>query len=284
MSKERMIKTRDFDRMFYFESYGVRIGLASDDADLLDDASATVAKAFGSKAKIFEDSDSGAISRIFGIVYSDGLFRLYKDGLEVSAGPSKRNFFKYLNSALRLEVAEFAEDRVFIHSGVVGWKGQAILIPGTSFSGKSTLAAELVKNGAEYYSDEYAVLEPDGRVGPFPRHISMRYFGGTREKDVSIDEIGGKQGVEPIPVGMVLLTSFSAGSRWNPEILTSGAGIMDLIQNTLTMRKNPAFSLRVLDLVAQRAIIVRSPRGDAKKFAKFLLEFFDNNYKLAKMT
>ena len=274
---------RDFGRGFCFDSHGVRVGLAADDHDLLENARETVSKAFGTSVTIFEEKVSDPVS-VFGIANEDGHFRLYKDGLEISAGPSKRNFFKYLNSILRLEVAEFAQDRVFVHAGVVGWKGRAIIIPGTSFSGKSTLTAELVRNGAEYYSDEYAVLEPDGRVSPFPRHLSMRYFGGTREKDVSIEEIGGKQGIVPIPAGMVLFTAFSKGAKWDPEILTPGNGIMELIPNTLTMRRNPPFSLKVLDLVTQHAIMVRSPRGDAKKFAKFLLEFFDNNYKLAKMT
>jgi hypothetical protein len=34
-------------------------------------------------------------------------------------------------------------------------------------SGKTTLVKELVKAGATYYSDEYAVLGGDGRVSAF---------------------------------------------------------------------------------------------------------------------
>ena len=41
---------------------------------------------------------------------------------------------------------------------IVTWgRGRAIVIPGRTFSGKSTLVAELVRAGATYYSDEYAV-------------------------------------------------------------------------------------------------------------------------------
>lgn len=283
MSKARIIEPRNFGRSFCFESYGVRIMLSSDEIELLEEARQTVEIAFGPLARIFE-SDEIPIDRIFGIANETRLFRLFKDGVEISAGASKRNFFKYLNSALRLEVAEFANDRVFIHSGVVGWKGHAIILPGTSFSGKSTLTSELVRAGAEYYSDEYAVLGPNGLVNPFPRHLSIRYFGGSREKNVSVEDLGGITGTEPIPVGMVLFTNFSKGSEWAPQILSAGSGILDLIPNTLSFRKDPSFSLQVLDLVVRRAIIVKSPRGDAKKFAKFLLDFFDNHYKLAKMT
>jgi len=40
-------------------------------------------------------------------------------------------------SHLQLTIAEYAPRRVFVHAGVVEWKGQAIVIPGMSFSGKS---------------------------------------------------------------------------------------------------------------------------------------------------
>ena len=57
-----------------------------------------------------------------------------------------------IESDLQLYVAENARRRVFIHAGVVAWKGKAILIPGRSFTGKTTLVAELVKAGASYYA------------------------------------------------------------------------------------------------------------------------------------
>ena len=283
MSEERISERRYFDSGFCFVSFGVRIGIQSSSPVMLDKARDLIGKAFGDRAKIFEDTGT-QVQRVFGIEDAGGKFHLFKDGVETTSGSSERNFFKYLNSMLRLEVAEHVEGRVFLHAGVVGWKGQAIVFPGTSFAGKSTLTAELVKNGADYYSDEYAVLAADGRVTPFPRHVSLRYFGGKREKDVPVSEFGGKIGTEALPVGMLLLTSFSRDGEWQPERLSPGEAIMEIIPHTLSMRKNPAFCLKVLDLVARRAIIVRSPRGDARKFAKFLLEFFDNNSILANIT
>lgn len=283
MSNERMISPREFDLGFSFVSYGVTVRIGSDDPVLLDKSRDLVNRAFGDRAEIFE-AQAGNNRPTFGIAQDNGRFRLYKDGLEISSGISETNFFKYLNSTLRLEVAEFAEGRVFLHAGVVGWHGQAIVFPATSFAGKSTLTAELVRNGAEYYSDEYAVLDENGHVGPFPRHLSMRYFGATREREVPPEELGGRTGRNSIPVGMILLTSYEKGGKWRPEVLTAGSGIMELIPNTLTMHRDPAFALKVLDLVTRRAIIVKSPRGDVKKFAKFLLAFFDKHTNLAKMT
>ena len=66
-----------------------------------------------------------------------------------------------------MHLAERARNRIFIHAGVVGWQGRAIVIPGRSFSGKSTLVAALLQAGATYYSDEFAVLDGRGYVHPF---------------------------------------------------------------------------------------------------------------------
>ena len=57
-----------------------------------------------------------------------------------------------------------------------GWKGQAVMVPAHSHTGKTTLVAELIQNGAEYYSDEYASLDRSGFVHPFPRDLSIRGF------------------------------------------------------------------------------------------------------------
>ncbi len=283
MSKERIATDRDFDRSFTFVSYDVKVRIESNCPSLLNKARILVGTAFGDKATIIENARP-VTDHVFGIVENQGVFELFKNGSFVSSGASERNFFKYLNSVLRLEVGEFVEEKVFMHAGVVGLNGKALVFPAISFSGKSTLTAELVKQGAEYYSDEYAVFEPNGNVGNFPRPISLRDPGTTRETDVTVEELGGRVGKDFVPVGMVLFTSFSRGARWDPEVLSPGAAIMEMIPHTLTIRRNPAFSLKVLDLVAQRAIILKSPRGDVKKFAKFLLAFFDNHTKLAKMT
>lgn len=279
---EKVPQAEDLDLGFSFASHGVRIKISTPDRVLSDRARKTVDKAFGGTAEIFE-LPSERTHRTFGIRRRGPEIVLEKDGEELTYGTSERLFFKFLNSVLRIEVGEFAVGKVFLHAGVVGWKGEAIVLPGKSFAGKSTLTAELVRNGAEYYSDEYAVFGPDGYVSPFPRHLTLRYFGATRQKLLSAEDLGGRVGKEKIPVGMILMTNYSRGAEWRPEVLTAGSGVMEMIPNTLTVRNDPAFSLKVLDLVARRAIIMRSPRGDVRKFAKFLLAFFENCSKSARM-
>jgi hypothetical protein len=50
---------------------------------------------------------------------------------------------------------------------------------------------------------------------------------------------------------------------------------MEMLSHTIPIRYNPKFSLKVLNKTANRAIIVKTKRGDARDFAKKLLNFFE---------
>jgi hypothetical protein len=98
--------------------------------------------------------------------------------------------FEHFERRVRLTVAEFAIGKVFLHAGVVAWNNRALIIPAKSFQGKTTLVAELVKKGAVYYSDEYAVLDEDGLVHPFPKKLSMRgIIDDYQQIDVPVEKI-----------------------------------------------------------------------------------------------
>ena len=96
---------------------------------------------------------------------------LYSDSGRLSRTLELEDLLQAWEADARLYVAEHAPRRVFVHAGVVAWKGRAILLPGPSYVGKSTLVMELVRAGAVYYSDEYAVLDARGRVHPFAQPV-----------------------------------------------------------------------------------------------------------------
>ena len=280
-SEESLKYSRAFDREIVIESYGVRVKLQATSHELLKDAEQTARKALLDRLEIIETNDA---EHSFGFASDEGgAICLFQNGKEMSSDTDRRRFFKFFNSMLRIVVAERARDCVFIHAGVVARGGKAIVIPANSFQGKTTLVAELIKNGAEYYSDEYAVLDEEGRVHPFPRDLSVRDK-EFREKDIPVAELGGKTGVEPVPVGAVLLTEYAANGVWNPQKLTVGQGIMEIIPHTIPRNFNTEFSLKVLNTAVSDAIKLKSPRGDAGEFAINFLSFFDNFINLAKIT
>ncbi|HUR98727.1 MAG TPA: hypothetical protein VMZ26_11735 [Pyrinomonadaceae bacterium] len=281
MSEKSLEHTRSFDNEIVFESYGVRVRIQTTSPELLEDAERTARKALLDRLEILESKEAEHTFRIS--ADENETMYLFLNGEQVSYDKFHARFFKFFNGILRIVVAEHARDTVFIHAGVVGWRGKAIVIPANSFEGKTTLVAELVRNGAEYYSDEYAVLDRHGMVHPFPRDLSVR-DDEFRETDVPVEALGGKTGTTALPIGAVLLTRYEENAGWNPERLTVGQGIMEIIPHTIPRIFNTKFSLKVLNTAVSDAIILKSPRGDAGQLAIKLLSFFDNFIYLAKIT
>ncbi len=165
-----------------------------------------------------------------------------------------------------------AQDCLFVHAGAVGWQGQAILIPGRSMTGKTTLVKALVEAGATYYSDEFAVLDKEGRVHPYPVPLSMRDAQGRPVGKIPVAELNGQVGEEPLPVGLVVVTHYQRRARWRPQELSPAQGLLRLLDNTVAARREPQYTMPILKLAALNAKIVESKRGDAKRIAPALLE------------
>jgi hypothetical protein len=180
-----------------------------------------------------------------------------------------------LEADLRLNVATAATRRVFVHAGVVAHKGRAIVLPGRSGAGKSTLVAALVRAGAVYYSDEFAVLDARGRVHPFAKPLSLRDAEGGGARSVTAEELGGASGTRSLPVGLVVLSSYRPQGRWRPTRLTPGGALLGLVPHTVPVRRRPEASLRALTAMLERAVVLKSPRGEADGLASLLLERLD---------
>jgi hypothetical protein len=202
---------------------------------------------------------------------------LYIGRRKIEYGNEKEIVLKYFDWQIRLAIAEHAVGRVFLHAGVVGWRGKAIIMPAKSFCGKTTLVKVLTNMGAQYYSDEYAVLDELGYVHPFPKMLSIRgHKDEYQQTDFPVEALGGVKGNDPLPVGLILITEFDPEAEWEPQILSEGLGVMEMLSHTIPIRYNPKFSLKVLNKTVNHAIIVKTKRGEAKDFAVKLLSFFEN--------
>lgn len=118
-------------------------------------------------------------------------FRCVVDGRLCLEHPDREPVLAQLAHELMLHVAERAPELVFLHAGVVGIGGRALVLPGPSFAGKTTLVAALVRAGAVYLSDEYAVLDSLGRVHPYARQLQMRLPGQAQQRGIDPAELGG---------------------------------------------------------------------------------------------
>lgn len=107
-----------------------------------------------------------------------------------------------------------ANQYVMIHAAVLERGGRALILPGVTGAGKSTLCAGLAHRGWRLFSDEFALIRPgDGALDPWPRPISL--------KNVSIDVI----------------------RRWAPEAYMS-ASVPNTNKGTVAHVRPPTDSVR----------------------------------------
>lgn len=216
-------------------------------------------------------SDDVINSHRLGIVdEDDGTYSVYNSGTRVSEGGGLELALIVLEGQVRSYISLHAPDRVFIHAGAVGHEGRAIVIPGNSFSGKTTLVAALVRAGASYYSDEFAVVDPEGLVHPFHKTLSLRPEGVQIEH--TVEEIGGSPGHEPLPIGLVICTYYRAGVDWQPERLRGGAAMLEVLSNTVTMTTRPEETIPTVKRALTGAVVLKGERGEADELARWLLE------------
>lgn len=256
-----------------FVSYGVRIGVRVSDPALLSQLQPALPPDRRS-------ASSAVVERLYSVVAGGsgprpGVRRfnlVYGDTDLVARTRELDEALERLDSNLRFYIAEHARRRIFVHAGVVGWRGQAIVIPGRASTGKSTLVAALVRAGATHYCDEYAVFDGRGRVHPYPRPLSLHDDGEGLPRKYSPESLGGVCGVEPLPVGMVLISPYRPGATWRPRALSPGQGTLALLAHTMPARLRPRAALSTLRHVAAAARILRGVRGEAGEVARSILE------------
>ena len=168
-------------------------------------------------------------------------------------------------------VAERAPDHLFVHAGVVGWEGRAIIMPGSSLAGKTTLVQAWLEAGATYYSDEFAVLDRDGRVHPFARPLAIRDSSTALTRRVPVAELGAKSGTTPLPVGLVLVSSYRLGAHWRPRRLTAARTLLALMRHTVAARGAPAHSMPILKQAVSGTTAFAGVRGEARPLVSAVL-------------
>ncbi|MDH3494492.1 MAG: hypothetical protein OEM82_13130 [Acidobacteriota bacterium] len=253
----------------------MRVGIKSEHVSFLKSFASRLIEIFPTDLKNIENSE---IQHFFTVFRSGEKVGFIKNDEEPSEPASESNVFKFLLSLIRLTVAEHAAAKVFVHAGVVVWKGKALVFPGNSFSGKTSLVRELISHGAEYYSDEYAIFDKDGLVHPFPKTLSIRgIIDDFEQVEHSAEELGARIGTMPRPVGLVHFTEFEKNAVWNPKPLSIGEGVLKIISFTIPIRVSPAFSLNVLNRSMNGALISESKRGDARQVSKEIIGFLDKN-------
>lgn len=200
----------------------------------------------------------------------DVSFLLLADGRPLVRSSEPYDIAEAFEENLKWLVAEHSPRRVFLRAGVVGWRDRAIIIPGGSRSGKSTLVRALVACGATYYSDEYAVLDGN-TVHPY-RSNMPEWVGEGAAISCLLDEVRGVQPAKPLPVGIVLFAPYQPGAVFKPKLISRGKSLLELFKHAVAAQRSPEQVLRALDTVTRRCNALEGVRGDAHGVATYLLD------------
>lgn len=215
--------------------------------------------------------ESSAVDNRFELVAEPrGGYRVLRDGDLLGRGVDLDLALETIDTQLRGRIALQSTEKIFIHAGVVAHEGRALVIPGASFSGKTTLVAALVRRGAVYYSDEFAVFDDRGQVHPYPKRLSLRN-GQLRATDQDVESLGGVRGREPAPVAMVVEAVYRPGASWEPRRASSGEGALSLMANAVAARERPEAALQAVSRAVDGAVVLIGDRPEASEVAPLLL-------------
>jgi hypothetical protein len=247
------------------ESFGILFGVRVNQAALID--------AFPPYfPPLSKSAGSSAVHFLYSLIAGPGstpFYELFFGSKQILRSKDLNQILQYFEQSLEMRIA-MGSQKLFVHAGVVGWQGQAILIPGRSMSGKTRMVASLLKSGAVYYSDEFAVLDATGYVHAYPRPLRIRET--NTQHDYNLQQVT-TFGQQPLPAGLVAMLQYKSDAVWSPRQLSPAELVLAVLDHTIVARYRPAQCLATLKCIASRAIAIASDRNESDEVAQVLLSY-----------
>ncbi|MCL4820871.1 MAG: hypothetical protein KJ067_17155 [Vicinamibacteria bacterium] len=253
-------------------SHGVRVGLRSTHAEGLELLRSV-------RPPVWRQGRSSAVHVLYSLVWGGARQRrgvtafhvLYGNARQLARTHDVERVRRAFDRDLALAIARRARHHVFVHAGVVAIGGGAVVFPGSTRAGKTTLTRALLERGARYLSDDYAVFDEEGQVVPWPEALSIREPGEVRGRKQPLAAHGIVPARRPVPVRAVVLTRYQAGARFQPARGGASSGILGLMAHAVAGRLRPAIVLPTLARAAGEALVLEGVRGEAADAAKTIV-------------
>jgi hypothetical protein len=131
---------------------------------------------------------------------------------------------------------------------------------------------EFLTSGAEYFSDEYSVLDSEGLVHPFPKPLSIRPEVRSDGEAVEIDPkmFAAKEASGPARIDYVIFTTYKSQAVWDPVKRTLSEGMLAMIPHSIGLHARAEFSLQILEKAFKNAVFFKGDRPDASNFVAIL--------------
>lgn len=198
-------------------------------------------------------------------------FHLVVDDQRIKSSSHPSGLLRSVIDCLDRAVIARLKDFHAVHAGAVLIGNRALLVPGPSHSGKSSLVPELLRCGASCFSDEYALIDRQGRVHAYPRPLMIRSSQGDQRFALP-EQFNSCVPDVSAPVGWILSLQFSPSSRWNVAETSQGQGMMSLLQNTPHAIADSPGLVASLHRASHTARCYAGLRGEAKDAAGEILQ------------
>jgi hypothetical protein len=158
-----------------------------------------------------------------------------------------------------------------VHAGAVMVGERALLIPGGSHSGKSSIVAELLRRGAVCFSDEYALLDADGWVHAYPRILLLRN-GGHEQTPVLPESCNAHVAAKPAQVGWIFSLQYQSSSDWDVTPVHQSSALLSLLQNTPHVLADAPTMVNSFQRAVEGAACYAGSRGEAADAVERILQ------------
>lgn len=198
-------------------------------------------------------------------------FRIEVDGSLIAASEALPYTFTLVQQAADDATIRYLRDKAVIHAGTVVYNDKAIVVSGNSGSGKSRLVQEFLRHGAEYSSDEYAILDRQGYVHPYPRTLMIR-TDGDQQYPVLPSELHAEVREQPAPAALFLFLRFEPNAPGlDIQPLDRSEFLIRLLQSTPQVMADRPDVLAPLMATASLAKSYAGVRGEVSRAAAEIL-------------
>ena len=214
----------------------------------------------------------------------EGSYRIEVDTREGRCEMDATEAVRALNHELLQALMARCRAHYFVHAAVVVWRGRALVLPGLSRAGKSTLALALVLEGARYLSDELLAFTHAGRAEPLPRALKIRdecvaYFpelracfvGAGEGRFLPFEALPEDVLAAPAPVGAIAVPHWSAQAGNRPAPLARGEALLALAAASLNFGTHREQSLDWLTSIVGETLAFSLAWSDPRAAARALL-------------
>ena len=218
----------------------------------------------------FVVADADADEPTFEIVLDSDRYRIVRNDDRSSFEVSAPSLVPCLEAEITQFLVRTLSNRVLLHAACVTRGGRAVVMPGESGRGKTTLSATLVRRGCGYLSEELTLVDLSSRtITPFPKAFSLKPPSFGLLEGLVPDPAGagsepiwhldpedlrpGSVATEAAPVDWVVFPFFEAGTDLRLEALTPGETTLGLFENMVNVARHKAAGLDVLIAIAMNA-------------------------------